>query len=291
MTPKIALLSDVHGNLPALLAVLQDLKAFQPQVLAVAGDLTGGPNTNEGLELLKELNAEMILGNSDLRLIRYLSNQGPEEWCTLKQFGLLRWNARNLTTENLRFLSALPEQRVVSLPGTHPIRLVHGSPRDPFESIYPEKDISILDLSLEMIAEPVLTCGHTHEPWHLLRNGKLAVNPGAVAGPLNGEVGAQYAQLEWREGAWDVKLKTIPYDLTPLREAFVESGLVKEAGPFGRGFLLSIETGCDVTLDFLTFAHKLAEQAGLRDCKTLPDEIWDLADRQYLWSKWKVNQL
>jgi predicted phosphodiesterase len=233
----------------------------------------------------------MILGNSDLGVLRYLNNQGPEAWRALKQFGLLRWNARNLTAENFRFLSGLPEQRVVGLPGTHPIRLVHGSPRDPFESICPENDISVLDLSLEMIAEPVMACGHTHEPWHLSRNGKLAVNPGAVTGPLNGEVGAQYAQLEWLEGAWQVKLKTIAYDLALIRNAFVETGLLDGAGPIGRCFLLSIETGRDVSLDFLTFAYKLAEQVGIRNGKTFSDEIWDLADRQYLWSKWTVNNL
>ena len=284
---KIVLLSDVHGNLPALLAVLEELKSFQPYLLAVAGDLTGGPYTNEVLELLHQQNAEMILGNSDLGLLRYLRHEGPEEWQTLKQFGLLRWNAHNLTEENFQCLSDLPEQRVVSLPGAAPIRLVHGSPRDPFESIYPEKDISILDLSLQMIAEPVLACGHTHEPWCLHRNGKMALNPGSVAGPLNGEIGAQYACMEWQESEWQGTQKIVTYDQAPLQEAFVECGLIEEGGPVARSFLLSIETGQNVTSDFLTFAFRLAEQAGFEDRKILTDEIWDLAEAAYVWSKWK----
>ena len=288
---KIALLADVHGNLPALLAVLEELKSFQPYLLAVAGDLTGGPYTNEVLELLHQQNAEMILGNSDLGLLRYRRHQGPEEWRLQKQFGLLRWNAHNISEENFQFLTKLPEQRVLSLPGTDPIRLVHGSPRDPFESIYPEKDISLLDLALQMIDEPVLACGHTHEPWCLHRNGKMAVNPGSVAGPLNGEIGAQYACMEWQDNEWQVTQKIVTYDLAPIQEAFIECGLLEEGGPVARGFLLSIETGQNVTSDFLTFAYQLAEQAGIEDCKTLPDEIWDLADAEYSWNKWEVYKL
>lgn len=285
---KLALLSDVHGNLPALLAVLEDLKDFQPDTLAVAGDLTGGPYTNEVLEVLRAQNAGLILGNSDLGLVRHLRGEGPAQWHALKQFGLLRWNARNLSQEYFQFLSGLPEQRTLNLRGADPIRMVHGSPRDPFESIYPEKDVSVLDLSLAMVDEPVMVCGHTHEPWCLQRNGKMALNPGSVAGPLNGDIGAQYACLEWVGGHWQVAQKLVPYDLAPLQEAFFESGLIQEAGPIGRGFLLSIETGQDVTLDFLNFAYQLAEQAGYKECKMLPDEIWDLADAEYGWNRWNI---
>ena len=285
---KIAILSDVHGNLPALYAVLEDVEAFQPDILAIAGDLTGGPYTNEVLELLSERKAVCTLGNSDLGLLRYLREEGPQEWRTLKQFGMLRWNAQNLTQENFQFLASLPEQQVLALPGCDPICMVHGTPRDPFESIYPEMDLSILDQALGMVAEPGLGCGHTHEPWQMWRNGKLALNPGSVAGPLNGEVGAQYAQMEWREGEWQVAHKLVQYDLAPLREAFYETGLLAQGGAIARGFLLSIETGQNVTLDFLNFAQQLAEQKGIKDCQMLPDEVWDLADLDYAWGKWDV---
>lgn len=267
--------------------MLEDLKAFKPDTLAVSGDLTGGPYSNEVLELLREQGTVCILGNSDLGLMRYLRGEGPQEWHSLKQFGMLRWNARHLTEDNYQYLASLPERQVLSLPGTYPICIVHGSPRDPFESICPDKDISILDQSLEMIAEPVLVCGHTHEPWCLHRHGKMAVNPGSVAGPLNGEVGAQYAWMEWQDSEWQVKHNLVSYDFAPLKEAFVETGLLAEGGPVARGFLLSIETGQNVTLDFLNFAYQLAERAGFKDCEMLLDEIWDLAELEYPWNKWE----
>jgi putative phosphoesterase len=280
---KIALLSDVHGNLPALQAVLDSLQGSQPDILAVAGDLTGGPHSNEVIQLLLDRKAVMILGNSDLGLLRYKRGDVPPEWQTSTQFGLLRWNARNLSDINFQILLDLPEQYVINPPGVDSIHLVHGSPRDPYESIYPDRDLSLFDLLLQMIDQPVLVCGHTHEQWFLRRNGKLAVNPGSVSGPLNGVVGAQCALIDWTDKQWQVELLTVPYDLAPLNMAFHKSGLLQEGGAIARAFLLSHETGRNVSLDFLTYAFLLAEEAGFKHCQVLPNEIYDLAEATFSW--------
>ena len=280
---RIALLSDVHGNLPALRAVLDSLQGFKPDILAVAGDLTGGPYSNEVIQLLLDREAVMILGNSDLGLLRYKRGDVPREWQTSKQFGLLRWNARNLSDMNFQILFDLPEQYVMKPPGVDPIHLVHGTPRDPYEGIYPDRDLSLVDLSLQKIDQPVLVCGHTHEQWYLRRNGKLAVNPGSVAGPLNGVVGAQCALINWTDKQWQVELLTVPYDLAPLKIAFHERGLLQEGGPIARAFLLSHATGRNVSLDFLNYAFQLSEEAGFINCQVLPDEIYDLAEATFSW--------
>lgn len=284
---KIALMSDVHGNLPALQAVIQDLEQIQPEMLVVAGDLIAGPHPNEVLQVLRDSGATIILGNSDNALLCYLNHQCPDAWYSLKQFGLLRWNASHVSKENVRYLASLPEQTVITLPGLDAIRVVHGSPRDIAESLFPEKDRLSLDLALQYIAEPVLVCGHTHQPWFLRRTGKLAVNPGAVAGPLNGDIGAQYAIIEWHDHQWQVTLKKTNYDLSLIKIAFEESGLLKAGGPVTRGFLLSMETGRDVTLAFLNFAFELANKAGYTQCKYLPDQILDQADQEFPWNTWK----
>jgi putative phosphoesterase len=284
---KMALLSDVHGNLPALEAVLQDMKDFHPDILAVAGDLTGGPYSNEVIQTLKDQHAAMIVGNTDLDMLQFVHGEAHAEWQTHRQFGLVLWNARNLTEINCQFLSGLPEQRVVSLPGTDAVHLVHGSPRDPNEAIFPDRDLPILDLSLQMIAEPVLVCGHTHDQWASRRNGKLAVNPGSVAAPLNGVIGAQYARMIWEDRQWQVKPVTVHYDLAALKKGFAESGFLQEAGAAGRSFLLTIETGRNVMLEFRAHAFKLAEQEGFKNCKAVPNEIWAQADATFPWESYR----
>jgi putative phosphoesterase len=273
----LAVLSDVHGNLPALQAVSNDMQQYSVDGIIVAGDFIGGPQPNETIELLRSLGSCMIRGNSDNNLLRYESHDLPDAWRNDLQFALLRWAFRHVTQENLQFLRSLPEQRVIELPGAAAIRAVHGSPRHPAEAIYPDRDPALLDLVLGQVDEPVLVCGHTHEPWALAQNGKLALNPGAVCGPLNGYVGAQYALLTWQPDHWQVEHRALPYDIDQIRSAFHASGLWEEGGTLAHLFLRSIETGQNVTEDFLSYAYSLAAQHGFRNCEYIPDIIWERA--------------
>ena len=273
----LAVLSDIHGNLPALQAVVADMQQYGVDGIVVAGDFIGSPQPNETIALLRSLGSRMIRGNSDNNLLRYESNDLPDSWRNDLQFALLRWAFRHVNRETFEFLRSLPEQRVIELPGAAAIRVVHGSPRHPAEAIYPNSDPALLDLVLAQVDEPVLVCGHTHEPWALTRNGKLALNPGAVCGPLNGYVGAQYALLTWKHDHWQVEQRAVPYDITQIQDAFRASGLWEEGGMLARLFLRSIEIGQNVTEDFLSYAHGLAAQHGFRDCEYIPDIIWERA--------------
>ena len=284
---RIAILADVHGNLPALESVVSELVPFHPNRILVAGDLVGGPQTNECIYLLRDLGATMILGNSDINLLRHIQHAAPEAWYTHPQFVLRRWNAKNLSDENFQFLSKCPEQRVISFREADAIRLVHGSPRSPDEGIYPALDPRLLEQALNGIAEPVLVCGHTHEPWIRPVGKKLAVNPGAVGCPVNGETGAQYACLELEGQHWQAELFNAAYDLSQAKKAFLKSGLLEEGGPLARAFLLSIQTGQDVTRAFLSYAAQLAEQAGGDHAEAIPDEFWEQANVAFPWERWE----
>ena len=277
---RIAVLSDVHGNLPALEAVLADLKDFSPRHILFAGDFTRGPHPNEVIDRLRELDTLMIRGNDDRGPLRYVDRQVPQEWRTFKQFGMLRWTVNHLSARNLAFLRELPEQRVVHLPGADSLRLVHGSPDHPARGLDPVGEPAALDQALNGIAEVGLVCAHTHRQWAVCRKGRLAVNPGAVAGTQIGPR-AQYARLEWDGRRWQVDLRTVDYDTAPLRAAFEASGLLAEGGMMALGFLLSMETGHDHMMAFFHFASKLAGQAGCPAGQAIPDEIWDRATGFY----------
>jgi putative phosphoesterase len=282
-TARLAVLADVHGNLPALEAVLSDIRHADVDGFVVAGDLVGGPSPVESIQALRSLHSWIIQGNSDAGFIRYAEGEAPPAWRTSSQYALLRWGVRQLDQETLDFLKSLPEQRVISLPGSAPIRVVHGSPRDPAESFYPDRDPELLDEALGQISEPVLICGHTHEPWVRERGDRLALNPGSVAGPLDGYVGAQYALLTWGDGRWHVRHRALPYDLDRIRADFRESGLLEEGGALARAFLLGIETGRNVTQFFLSHARRLAESAGLWGHPVIPDAVWREATATFNW--------
>ena len=285
---RIAVLSDIHGNLPALEAIFEDLKTYQPAGLIVAGDFVGGPHPDQTIELLQSFETKwMIIGNSDINILNYVDNQSPEAYRVAKQFALLRWGSNSISSASLAFLRGLPQQQVIALDGMDSIRVVHGSLDDPYDGYDPELEAEKFDRDLRRLQETVLVCGHTHCPWIVEKNSKLALNPGSVAGPLNGYIGAQYALLDWIDEHWSAQLRAIPYNTSRIRADFLESGLLDSAGPLARCFLLSNETGKDVSRQFLLFAYALAQERGYLNCSIVPDEIWEEAEAKFDWNNFK----
>lgn len=278
---RLAVLADIHGNLPALEAVLADLPPVDD--IIVAGDVTGLLYQDETVRRLRSLGSRMIQGKGEIGLLHYHDGQAPAACYSSRQFDLLRWAHRNIRPETIDFLRALPEQTVLVPPGTTAIRVVHGSPRDPAESIFPRRAPETLEAALAMTQEPVLVCAHTHQPWIVRRGQRLALNPGAVCGPLDGFVGTQYALLHWRAGRWQAELRAIEYDLDPVRRAFRETGLLQEGGPLAHAVLHCIETGHDHALDFLCQARRSAAEAGRSDGRTIPDDIWERTAATFSW--------
>jgi putative phosphoesterase len=282
---RLAVLADIHGSLPALEAVLHAIRSLGVDGLLVAGDMTCGPNSVEVLQRLQAENAWMVLGNNEGYLLRFDSGQAPGWWHTSHQWALNRWVFRTMDRASLDILHSLPEQRLIDLPGTAPIRMFHGSLRSSSEMLDPQLYPEPLQDAFARTAEPVLICGHTHRPWQKRENGRLAFNPGAVTFPCNGDLNAQYAILTWGPSGWEVEHRSTAYDHSLVRKAFEDSGFLIEGGALTRGFLLSIETGLDMTVDFLRYAYRMAAEAGQADCEYVPDEIWDAAAESYDWER------
>jgi putative phosphoesterase len=282
---RLAVLSDIHGSLPALEAVLSEIHTQPVDGLLVAGDMTCGPNSAEVLQRLQAENAWMVLGNNEGYLMRFDSGQAPGWWHTSHQWALNRWVYQTIDRASLDLLYSLPEQRVIELPGTASIRMFHGSLRNSSEMLDPRLHPEPLKDAFARTSEPVLVCGHTHLPWQECFDGRLAFNPGAVTFPCNGYLDAQYAILTWNTARWEVEHCSVAYDHSLVRTAFKDSGLLQEGGALARGFLLSIESGIDVAMDFLTFAYHKAAEAGYPDCEYVPDDIWDVAAESFDWER------
>jgi len=141
---------------------------------------------------------------------------------------------------------------------------------------------------LSQLREAVLVCGHSHIPWQQAQEGRLALNPGAVGSPGNGDVRAQYAVLSWHTEGWQVEHHTVSYDLDQVRLAYQAGGLLAAGGASARAFLLGIETGQPVLGYFASYVGKMAAAAGYASGGIIPDEIWDQAVATF---NWEVAQL
>jgi putative phosphoesterase len=287
---KLAVIADIHGNLPALNAVLAEIKDEKVNKILVAGDILGGPYPVEVIRKLHALDACMIQGNFEEYIIKIYSNPSDSNWYTSKQWTITYWIYKRLDQRWLRFINSLPKQKVISLNGTDDIFMVHSIyqpmlPTDASGILIPDKYTEIVDSYTKSIDQSVLIFAHNHLPWNQKINGCLALNPGSAGFPLNGTIGAQYALMEWEEDHWEANIRTVHYNIDEANNAFVKSGFLKEGGPLARVLLSSINTGKDMMGMFLRFLYKLAYKEGYRDFEIVPDEILELAEKEWDWDK------
>ncbi|MDP4146489.1 MAG: metallophosphoesterase family protein [Bacillota bacterium] len=278
---QLAVLADIHGNLTALNAVLNDIKGLNVDKFIIAGDhIIDCPQNNEVLEKIRSLDAYVIQGNREKYIMEY-HNELHDEWKEYKQMSAIVWTYNNLCADNLKYISKLPEQLSISLPKMDSIRVVHGSPFDISEKILPHEHAEKIEGFLNAIEESVLICGHTHEAWNKVVNNKLILNPGSVGVPFNENGFAEYAVLTWKEEHWTATHHQVEYNINQLKQLFFLSGLYENCETWCKLTLQSIKEGKDINMEFLKYAYDLAKKNGYSNSKLIPDCIWEKADEHW----------
>jgi predicted phosphodiesterase len=275
--------------------VLDDAEQHAVDRFIVAGDLTGGPQDTEVIQKLRWLDNWIVRGNREEYLLDF-------DGKTDKHWTFLRCLYRRLDNDTLNFITSLPAQRVLAINDVEPIRVVHGSPQSSRDMLLPENDPDTRQAferagllspnyspprsvipTLDEIDENALICGHTHIPWVQEHEGKLALNPGSVGLPINGDPRARYAILSWQDDHWRTEHRALAYDTGRTRAAFQKNGLLEEGGSFARACLLAIETGQNVPGRLIEYTHQAAAQAGLEKDATLPDALWEHIEATFDW--------
>ncbi|RME09370.1 MAG: metallophosphoesterase [Ardenticatenia bacterium] len=233
---KLAILSDIHGNQPALEAVLEDLQREAPDYVVVAGDLVNrGPHNAEVVDMVRaHPEWRVIQGNHDELVADWVLGRASENLYNDPAYTPLNWVAEQLGDERVAYLDQLPFEHVVELPNTAPVLVVHGSPRHNREGLRPSLDDETLATILEGVEAPVVVGAHTHVPMARRVGRWLVLNSGAVGTPFNADPRAQYLLLEWRNETWEPRFRQIEYDRQPVLEAFERTGYLD------KGFIVHI---------------------------------------------------
>lgn len=209
----VAALYDVHGNLPALDAVLAEVDALRVDAIVVGGDVASGPMPVETLDALRARGARFVRGNADRVLDLRGANDG-ETWVRAR-----RWVAARLGEERLAFLAALPLDLTLEVSGLGRVRFCHGAPGSDELTITRLTPDERLRELLAGVDESVVVCGHTHVQFDRVVDGTRVVNAGSVGAPYEAEPGAYWALL----GA-DVELRRTPYDVEAAVAAIAATG-------------------------------------------------------------------
>jgi predicted phosphodiesterase len=227
---RIAVLSDIHANLPALDAVLKD--AGRVDAVWQLGDVVGyGPDPDGVVQRLRDVGATGVRGNHDAA-----AAGGPEiEWFNPDARRAMEWTRTAIGPETLEWLSALPERHT-----TDGCELVHGSPREPIWEYV--TSVAVARANLGVLQSPIGLHGHTHIPVAFVeddgrvtvvspnRQGRLElkgrralINPGSVGQPRDGDPDASYMILDPEAGT--VRWHRVRYDVGDVQRQMREAGL------------------------------------------------------------------
>jgi putative phosphoesterase len=196
---RVAAISDIHGNLPALEAVLAEIDAEGVDEILVAGDTAHGPWPAEVVDLLVERGARCVRGNADREVIERSDRFGP----------LAPWSADRLGEDRLAIVRGWPLAVELTIEGLGTVLVCHSTPAsdDPiYTRITPDAEMAGIFGSVDAA---VVVCGHTHMQYdRTLTSGLRLVNAGSVGMPYEGAPGAYWALL-----GPDVEFRTTRYDV------------------------------------------------------------------------------
>jgi predicted phosphodiesterase len=238
---RVAVIADIHGNLPALEAVVRDIEERAVDEVLVGGDLVGrGPEGSRVVQRIRQLGWQSVRGNHEDYLLTFRAGEVPPGWLEAEEWSASRWMAAELRPEDVRLIAALPFS--LASKQAPRLRLVHASPRSTNDAIGPWTSQQRLEEHLGSVAEPTLVCGHTHRPLQRKLPLGEVVNVGSVGLPFNGDRRAQYVIFEAGEDGVRAEFRQVDYDLEEILAIYESSGFLAAGGVTAR--LLKMELQC-----------------------------------------------
>ena len=230
---RIAVLYDIHANLPALEAVMADVRAADVDALVFGGDILPGPMPRETLDYVRALDipSQYIHGNGDRNILQRLrGGEGDPVPEAFKES--MRWNAAQLGREDEQWLSTWPSTLTLTVPSIGEVFFCHATARNDteiFTRLTPDDRVAAMFAG---VAAPLAVCGHTHMVADRTVGSLRVVNPGSVGMPF-GDPGAYWMLLDG-----GVTLRRTDYDLAdaarriratgyPMAEAFAASNILQ----------------------------------------------------------------
>ena len=230
-THAVAVITDIHANLPALHATLARIDELAITRIYCGGDLVGyGPHPNEVCALIAERDIPTIHGNYDYAIARDLDDCGcayitPHD----RELGQrsVEWTLAHTDQTSKDFMRELPFDLHFKV-GETPVHLVHGSPRKVNEYLFEDKPARLYERLAKDEDAKVMVFGHTHKPWVHEFGDVLFVNCGSVGKPKDGDPRGAFALLTPAAHGVDVTIERVSYDAEAVAREVAAAGLPEE---------------------------------------------------------------
>jgi putative phosphoesterase len=223
---RIAVLSDIHGNLLGLDACLADLESQGgADAVVAAGDLClEGPKPKKVLQRLEEIGAACVRGNTD----RYLSEDSPNEKFTAAESAQIAWTRRELGERWTSWLKELPFAMRIG-EDDNQLLVVHANPKSDDEHLWPDAGEDVLKRLIGAEKATAIAFGHLHIPYVRAWRGKLLANVSSAGLPKDGDPRAGYAIVTERKGGWEVKHRRVAFDVKKVATQLADCGIPESA--------------------------------------------------------------
>lgn len=267
----IALLADIHANLPALEAVLADIrnKHRPDQIVSLGDQINLGPCPRETMQLLQKHNVSCLHGNHE----RYvLSAMAGDSSYSGANFESLRFNAARVSAQEI----TLPKELRIG----H-VLLTHAMPGDDRFPVY-DPTLALTKLEELRFEEPThIICGHGHNPLHY-RKGNLTLSCLGSLGCMDDGVPglATYSLLHIEHGAAVLQPCFVPYDTRTLKPLFISSGMSEECPIMAHVICRQMMDNTDYLVPFVTLAREIS---ALKEEKAVSLTSWQEADARFPW--------
>ena len=222
---KLLLLSDIHGNFPALQAAAQHAHAEDCDLIVNAGDSTVyAPFCNQTLDWLRRHKVLSILGNTDIKVKKLLGGKRFKKPSKPEKRIMYTTTAESLSRKNRQHLLKLKKKAFFSVKGFH-FGLFHGSPEDPDEFLFDcTPDARFQELARATDYDIIIT-GHSHTPYHKHINGVHFINPGSIGRMFDGNPDASYAILHLQKNTIRLKHYRCSYAIEKVIRELAEKKL------------------------------------------------------------------
>lgn len=218
---RVAVLSDIHGNVHALDRCLEDLaERGGADTIVAAGDLClDGPRPKRVLRRLREIGAVCLRGNTDREIgLADLDTLDPDD------ARVVSWTRKRIGREWCVWLAQLPPALSFG-DGEDGLLVCHANPKNDDEHVWPDADDNQLARLFADVTQRTVAFGHLHLPYVRVWRGRTLVNVASAGLPKDGDPRAHYAILTRRSGGWEVQPRRVAFDLKKVARQLRRSGI------------------------------------------------------------------
>jgi len=241
---KVAVLADIHSNLPALEVVLADIDRWKPDRVIVAGDVINrGPSPAECWNMISDRSQgqgwQLVRGNHEEYVLHHGAHDAPDSGPEFEIFRNSHWTYEALGGR-MGAIEQMPFQVSFVDPNGGEARVVHASMRHTRDGIFHMTSDDSLRAKISP-APKLFLVGHTHQPLVRSVDETLVVNVGSVGMPFDDDWRAGYARMNWVSGVWKAEIVRLEYDRAAASRNYFESGFIDQAGDLARLMLLELQ--------------------------------------------------